>query len=120
MDNTLTAEEILCADDVVLKSVEVREWSGSVWMRSMTAAQRDDFELAFAGENKTQGASTNLRARYLSKCLCDENGALLFGNDPEKVKELGDKNGRIIDMLFEVARDLNGQNDNAIEDAEKN
>ena len=40
----LTADQILAADDMGLKEVNVPEWGGSVYIRVMTVGERDEYE----------------------------------------------------------------------------
>jgi len=40
----LTKEQILGASDIEIEKVDVSEWGGFVYVKGMTAKQRDDFE----------------------------------------------------------------------------
>ena len=40
----LTKESILSVQDLPRELVEVAKWGGSVWVRGMTAGERDMFE----------------------------------------------------------------------------
>jgi hypothetical protein len=41
---TLTAQEILAADDLGLKKVHVKEWGGDIYIRVMSVGERDTYE----------------------------------------------------------------------------
>ena len=42
----LTRDQILQANDLVTETVEVPEWGGSVFVKSLTGVERDQFEAA--------------------------------------------------------------------------
>ncbi len=119
----LTKDQILAVKDVEPVPVEVPEWGGTVYVRPMSAGQRDRWEgeLLDRSEKRKESiaaATENLRAGFLSKCLCDEHGEILFG--PDDIDVLGAKNYRPIDRLFEVAQSINGLSDSDVEELEKN
>ena len=94
--------------------VEVPEWNGTVYLREMTAGQRDQFDaLQLASDESTR--FQNIRARLLIMSLCDESGALLFtGADIPTVSGFP---AGIVNRLWESCLDLNGMRPGA---AEKN
>jgi hypothetical protein len=51
---TLTAEQILAADDSGALRVEVPEWSGEVYVRVMSVGERDSYERLWLG-NRDKG-----------------------------------------------------------------
>ena len=100
----LNREQILAAIDCRLIEEHVPEWGGSVWLRTMTGTERDQFE---AESLKRKGKDievnmANVRARLLAKTLADERGTRLF-NDGE-VLVLGAKSGDVLDRLYVAAR----------------
>lgn len=113
----LTKEAILAAKDTNIHSFEVEEWSGTILMRTMSGAARDKFEQTIAHEE--DGRVDNIRALLLSLCICDEEGKLLFPSAAD-VEALGNKDGAVLDRLFKYAMGINGMNDGAVDDAEKN
>jgi hypothetical protein len=96
---TLTAEQILSADDMGLKSVPVPEWGGTVYLRVMTVGERDEYERMWIGQ-KEKGIE-NFRTQYLARVLCDDKGELLFGRD--KTAALAKKSGAVMGRLFDEA-----------------
>jgi hypothetical protein len=91
----LTKAQILSADDSKLIEVEVPEWGGEVCLRVMSGTERDKFESEFVGDNKSVEM---VRAKLVSKCLCDEDGKRIFSE--EEIPELGDKSAAVLEMLF--------------------
>ena len=90
------------------------EWEGTVRLRGLSAAERDEFEA-------TLGVSqdlTNMRARLVVSCMVDENGQRIFKNS--EAKALGEKNATVINRLFEEVRKLSGMADEDLGIAEGN
>lgn len=116
----LTKEQILSSDDLERELVDVPEWGGEVWVRTLRARERDQFEaesLQKKGENYETNFR-NLRARLVALTMVDEEGNLLFkGKD---VEALGNKSARAMDRVFSVAQRLNGIGKHDIEELTKN
>ena len=103
----LTADEILNHDDMRIETVRVPEWGedAEVCIRVMTAGQRDEIESSFIGEDGKVKNVSNLRAKMVAKCLCDDTGKRLF-NDGQ-VGALALKSGAAMDRIYEAAKKLN-------------
>lgn len=110
----LNKETIIGAQDFAYVDVEVPEWGGTVRLRGISAADRDNFEAALA---QTQDL-TNIRARLVVMALVDEEGNRLFTD--REAPALGAKNAVVINRLFEEARKLAGMDDEALGLAEGN
>jgi hypothetical protein len=114
----LTKDQIIGADDREFVEVDVPEWGGMVRLGSMTAAERDAFEAQFVdfkGKGKAKGdALKNFRARYVARCIVDEEGEPLFS--AADMKALGDKSAAVISRLFDEASKLNGMSDKDVEE----
>lgn len=105
---TLTKEQILAADDIPIREVEVPEWGGTVRMRGLTGSERDAYESSLfqqRGEKRILRME-NVRARLVARCIVDDEGNRLFSD--EEVKALGGKSGKVLDRLFDEARKLSG------------
>ena len=109
----LTRDVILAAEDMKSERVEVPEWGGHVFVRQMTAGDRDKFD-AFVYEQS--GAS--IRAWLVGMCAVDGEGKRMFSD--ADLEALAGKNGEPMDRIFQVARKLNKLLTVDIEDAEKN
>lgn len=99
---SLTAEQILAADDMGLKKVAVPEWGGDVYIRVMSVGERDEYERMWIGQ-KDKGID-NFRTKYLSRVLCDDKGNLLFR---DKEAALAKKSGAVMGRLFDAAMSHN-------------
>lgn len=60
--------------------LEVPEWGGHVYLREMTALERDRFETQLASERdgKPSAMRASATARLVGLCVCDEKGDRLF------------------------------------------
>lgn len=114
----LSRDQILAAADRRTRTVHVPEWGGDVIIASMSGAARDAWEL-WIGDARQRGQFNNVRARLLSACIVDESGQRIFTSEAD-IEALGSKDSMVLDRLFEVARELNGLTDDAIEAAKKN
>lgn len=115
----LTREQILAADDLPSKEVEVPEWGGSVKVRSITAKDRDEFEQALiAARQAKRVAPENVRARYVAACIVGEDGKPLF--TAKDVEALGQKSFAALERVYQAATELNALSDEAVEDLAKN
>jgi hypothetical protein len=113
----LTKDAILAADDSALESVAVPEWGGEVSVRVMSGAQRDRFEGAVAARRDKDGNmnAAGLRALLCSLTICDDSGALLFGESD--IPALESKSAAALQRVFDVAARLNGLGSTAVEEA---
>ena len=117
----LTKDQILEANDLKNEAVDVPEWGGTVFVRTMTGADRDQFENSMVstlpdGTRKTD--MSNLRAKLVALTLVDETGARLF--DVTDVDRLGLKAAGALEKVFVVAQRINGLGGQAEEAASKN
>ena len=110
----LSKDAILGATDLPLERVEVPEWSGAVYLRTMTGAERDAFD---AEVLSAPDRHINARARLVIRVLVDADGNRLFAD--ADAEALGAKSAAALNRLFDAACRLNGFGD-AVEDAEKN
>jgi hypothetical protein len=102
----LNKEQILSADDMIKKTVQVSEWGGEVYVRTMTGAERDKFESMLFDSQGNKSVTENFRAKLLAMCMVDDEGKRLFTD--KEVSELGKKSSKAIGRIYEVARKLNG------------
>lgn len=104
----LNREQILQAKDLVTEAVEVPEWGGSVLVKSLTGAERDQYESAIV-EQKGRDTKLNMRnarARLVALSVVDEEGKRLFS--PNDVSLLGAKSAAALQRVFNVSMRLSG------------
>lgn len=112
----LNKAAILGAEDLKYEDVEVPAWGGTVRVRVMTGAERDEFRAAIQSEGGVPVGKFSVA--LLAATLIDEAGARLF--TMEEVDQLAEKSAASIDKPAAVAMRLNGLGGSAIEDAVKN
>lgn len=101
----LNRDAILNADDLPRELVEVPEWGGNVYVRTLRGNERDNFEQSIVGK-KQKTSLDNVRARFAVLTICDESGKRLFSD--ADAKALGDKSAAALDRVFAVSQRLNG------------
>lgn len=120
----LSKEQILSKEDRKFEDVEVPEWGGSVRIAEMSGLARNRFEMSLLKYEK--GAPVfddgevvqdleGYDVKLLAACIVDEEFKPLF-----TVEELGNKNGKIISRLQEVATRINAVAIDSVEEAAKN
>lgn len=112
----LTRDQILEADDLARKAVSVPQWGGTVYVRTMTGAERDAFEVSIVAPGAEK--YVNLRARVVALCAVDEAGRRLFSD--EDVVRLGDKSAAALEAVFDAASKLNAITPEDVAELEKN
>ena len=114
----LTRDQILQAQDLKTQDIEVPEWGGTVRISMMTGRSRDLYEAGLFKGKDNDSNYDNLRAKYLSYCLVNEAGDLIF--TMQDVVELGKKSAVALERVFEAANKLNGTSDEGMEELAKN
>ncbi len=117
----LSRDDILNAEDRVRELVEVPEWGGSVYVRSMEGIERDRYEMGLTrlGRNEKGGLEVeglnadNIRARLCAMTIVDEDWTNLFTE--RDVLVLGHKSAAALDRCFSVAQRLSHLTDEDVE-----
>ncbi len=116
----LTKKQILEAQDLRMEEVYVPEWGGSVFVKTLTGAERDWLEgeaITKQGDNIMQNYR-NHRARIVVACTVDEKGKSLFSY--KDVEELGKKSASALDRIADAAQKFNALTQEDLEAARKN
>lgn len=117
----LTREDILNADDLPYKEIEVPEWGGNVRIRTMTGAERAAFEKTvydIGDDNKLEMDRDNYRHKLISFCLVDEDNNRIFTD--RDIEALAKKSAKAINRVFDIAQEMNGLTRESQERIEKN
>ena len=109
----LDRNAILGAADLPVRPVEVPEWGGQVFVRMLTAGERDAWEASVMASS-----DKDVRARLAAVCLCDEAGNRLF--ELEDVILLTRKSGRAMDRIFAAAVKHNAMSREDLAELKKN
>ena len=103
---SLSRDEILKAKTMKIEKVEA--WGGTVCVRGMTGAERDQFEAGIIrqrGKEQTVDLR-NVRAKLCAMTLCDEDGNRLVKD--EDVTLLANDPAVELQKVFVVAQRLSG------------
>lgn len=120
----LSRDAILNSVDVKTELVAVPEWGGSVYVRGLTAGERDKWEASLYTTEKRGNSfevvahRDNIRAKFVAASVVDEKGNLLF--TPGDIDALTHKSAAPMDRLFSVAQRLSGMSTEDVEELEKN
>lgn len=106
-------EAFFAANRTEIREVAVPALGGSVFVRVITAGERDAFEAASNAEK-----IPTFRARLVQLCACDENGARVF--EPADVPSLSTLPAKVLDPIVKAAIEVNAMGADAVEDAAKN
>lgn len=112
---SLDRSAILHAGAIAPVPVEVPEWGGTVYVRPISGAERDAFELAITPPH---GRLENIRARLVALCACDAQGARLFTD--ADVPALGALPAVALERVALVARRVNALGAAELEEVGKN
>ena len=121
MSKVLSKQDILQAKDVKIEQVEVPEWGGHVYVRSISALERGLIEEDAAKFKESKGKGSFARTftvKFASLALCDEKGKRLF--DDKDIALLQEKNAAAISRIAEAAQRLSGFSQEDMEELEKN
>lgn len=116
----LTKDQIAAADDRKWEDVPVPEWGGEVRVMGMSGTDRNAYQeqlIVIGANGKPQRVNlADQLAKLVGKCLVGEDFQRLYTD--KEVRELGRKNGAVLDRLGEVAKRLSGLDQKAGENAE--
>jgi hypothetical protein len=98
----LTREMILGAEDRKPVPVNVPEWGGQVFVRTMSGSETIQYQTRFVGQDE---ANPQVMAGLVALTACDETGKLLFSLDD--VAQLSSKSGVALARVWNASRKLN-------------
>jgi hypothetical protein len=118
---SLSADQILQADDRKIVAVQVPEWANgsgdaTLYVRTMTGHDAELF--GWHASRMRDEEPNDFQARLVALTACDEQGNLLFRAD--QVAALGRKSAACVRRVYNAAAELNGLTDTAVDDARKN
>jgi hypothetical protein len=110
-------ERILAADDRPIEPVPVPEWDCIVYLRTLSAGERERWEEQ-AREGGGARTRHEIRASLVVLAACDEDGRPVFTT--ADVPALCNKSARAVMRLFDRALKLNDFSGEDVERLEKN
>jgi hypothetical protein len=96
--------------------VEIPEWGGHVFIKTMTGRERDNYEISQVegkGENRKVNL-VNARAKLVAAVTYDSTKRKMFSK--EDVLALGNLHAKPLTRIYKVAQDTSGLTDEDMED----
>lgn len=109
----LTIEQIRERQKFPIERVEIPEWGGCVFVRTLKAGEGDAYEESLRN-SKGKSSLRGARAKLVVLCACDESGRRLF--DDSHVEEISNWPKGPVDRIVEVAMRLNRMAREEVED----
>lgn len=103
----LDRDAILSAPDTLTVAVPVPEWGGTVYIRSITVAERERIEKMFQTDQKGRNKVKNLREELLIMSIINPNtGDNIFNRGD--INKLSKKSAGASERVFEASLKLSG------------
>jgi len=116
----LSRDAIRALDDRVRELVEVPEWGGALYVRAMTALEREQFEQSLLDQRR---GKNRLRLEYararLAVMVCEDEGGKPIFEDAD-VAWLATKSAAALERIFKVASRLSGLDEDDLDALAKN
>ncbi len=125
----MNRDEFLGFKDVVIKPVVVKEMNATLFVRSLSAAEKARWEMdplsvdnnAKDGQRSVKFAKDRMvtaRERLVEIATCNEDGSSFFKQGD--ASQIGAKNANVISTLYDVAANLSGISKEDLEQISKN
>lgn len=117
---SLSMQDIVESNDMELEELEVEEWGGSVYLGSLSLADRINYEEKHRNEKGTIGnpSDTKYILDLLQITLRDDEGEYLFPN-AEDAQFLAEKKDTVILRIFKACSEHHSIDKSDIEDIKK-
>lgn len=115
----LSKDAILNADDILMETVSVPEWKGSVIVCGLTGAAKDAYDksiIEIKGNKRTVNLD-HLRAKLLVRTLVTADRQPIFTESD--IIKLGTKSAAVLDRLCAIAQRLSGMRAEDADDLKK-
>ena len=100
----LSKDDIFKADDLPTKDMDIPEWGGTLTIRTLTGAERDEWESAFVNQDKID--IRGLKTRLIQLTVLNGDGNPMFPKADRL--QLNGKSASVIDRIFQVSQRLSG------------
>lgn len=124
----LTREKVFSCEDRVIEKLDVPEWNDFLYVRSLSAGERDEYENANlirkhgTGKRRTELSFDvriqNAKTHLVVLASCDEQFNRIFADSD--IDSLAKKNSAAVDRIFEVAARLSKITKEDLEETVKN
>lgn len=111
-------DDIFAIEDRKIEPVTIPEWNCTIYVRSLSGAERDTLEWGLLDAQKAGKLKLLGRAMLAAAYACDESGAPIWTE--ADVPKLADKNALALNRIREAGDKLNQMTKAAEEELEKN
>jgi hypothetical protein len=118
MAKFLTKELIKNANDVKMELVDVPEWGGKMYIKSLSAIEREELRKEIGEGTDKEMDIIKVQMKLLSLTIVGEDKVKLFTE--EDVEWLKGKSAVVLDRLFLVSQKMAGLGVEATEEIAKN
>ena len=112
----LSKDDIFKADDLPTKDMDIPEWGGTLTIRTLTGAERDEWESAFVNQDKID--IRGLKSRLVQLTTMNGDGQQMFTK--ADLQKINSKSASVIDRIFQVSQRLSGLTKEAAEELVEN
>ena len=113
----LSIADILAIEDKPIHKMEIEEWNGVIYVRTMDAEERSQLEDIFA-KIKVAGNTGRFRKEMLKRTLVKKDGTPMLEEDVV-ASQFMKKNSQIVERIFEKCCELNGFRERDVETLKK-
>ena len=113
---SLTRDDILAISDVVIEKLEMQDWGGDVYIKTISGADYVALQALKPGQGDDEDPDSLEKVIVIG--TCDEKGTCLFNNDD--IPALKNKAFKNLERLSMKILELNGLSTQQAEEAEKN
>lgn len=101
--------------------LHIPEFGDSVMLQSLTAGEREAYEMQFSDKQGNLKDVSNIQARLIVKSLVDpDTQERMYGDTKADIETVAGWNGQAVRRMFAKVQEVSGMGDEAVEDAEKN
>tara|TARA_R110000824_G_scaffold212432_8_gene398658 strand:- start:2675 stop:3034 length:360 start_codon:yes stop_codon:yes gene_type:complete len=116
---SLTAQEILGADDLAVEEVKTPEWGANVFIRQMQGKELGVFSKLLKGGKEVQEFPIRAIAVICALTLCDKDGKRLFPDHVKGADALEQKSAKVLQRIFSQSMVLSALSTDDEEDTPK-
>lgn len=109
----INKQQIIEAKDCPVEAVDIPEWGGNAYIKTLTGAERMSLERDIARDE------SDALFRVVCATLSDNKGQLIF-NYPDEIELLKTKSVKVVQRLFKESLRVNAMRPEDVEDAAKN
>ena len=114
----LSINDILSIEDKQLEKLEIKEWNGCIYIKTMSAKERSELEDLYMRMKSSKSNTGKFRKEMLRRTVTNSNGALLLSDDA-LAEHFMTKSSLVIENIFERACELNGFRERDVETIKK-